>query len=60
MSGHQVEATSQRDYKGLRTITLRCRNCTLSGSITATFELADATVADLMATHWAATGGERT
>lgn len=44
---------------GLCTISAHCDSCTLRCLISAPPEMADATVADLMATHWAATGGDQ-
>lgn len=61
LTGHQVVATHTITKDDIRTVRFECANCDfLRGDITASPpELADATVADLMATHWAATGGER-
>lgn len=57
MTGHHIEVLP-RKTRGV--VAFWCRDCDLSGIIMAPAELADATVADLMATHWAATGGDRT
>ena len=61
LTGHRVHAGMARRNSASNTLTVAfwCEHCDLYGNITAPSELAEATVADLMATHWAATGGER-
>lgn len=57
--GHRVQATGKSPRgRGLVMVLFGCADCSLSGTVTATPDLAEATVADLLATHWAATGGD--
>lgn len=60
--GHQLEITRTHDHRELslpvRTVEFECDGCELRGAITAPPDVADATVADLYATHWGATGGD--
>ena len=57
--GHHIQRTGKSPRAhGLVMVMFGCSECGLCGTITATPQLAEATVADLMATHWAATGGD--
>lgn len=59
MAGHTVYVEKATNGAGWRRVKFRCLHCDLTGYVRAApRELADQVVADIMSTHWGATGGD--
>lgn len=59
MAGHIILIKRTTQYRGGRTIRFHCADCELYGSVwTRPGDTAEALVADIIAIHWGATGGD--